>query len=189
MVGLLTKDYSQWLEDFLEQKDLAGKSLQQVLLEKSTMGRDETNRILNVIFSSLGEDLVGFEANEYGLPKELILNRTDGQYVIEIDWSPMVDGEDVVEKILVSIKDVTEIRKLRDESERQKSEMMYLEELAKIDSDKFSKFNSLANQFLDENFAEIDKDVVDKSVIDNIYINLHTLKALVEPISLMPSVI
>ena len=108
---VIQKDYSQHLEDILHTQDIAGATIEGLLLGDSTLNSDEKNIIEETIkFSMIGDELT-YLLNEHNLPKELTYsNLADQQKILEIDWGPIANSDDPeqVDKVLVCIRDVSE---------------------------------------------------------------------------------
>jgi HPt (histidine-containing phosphotransfer) domain-containing protein len=98
------------------------------LLEAMGLSREECSVVLSIVLSVLGEDELNLEFNFANLPRHL--NREGGR-ALEVDWLPvlgMVEGSErqVIRKILLAVRDVTEREKMRKVVQRKglESEMM-----------------------------------------------------------------
>jgi HPt (histidine-containing phosphotransfer) domain-containing protein len=100
-----------------------------VLLEALGLSREECSVVLSIILSVLGEDELNLEFNFANLPRHL---NHEGGRALEMDWLPVlgvVEGgseRQVIRKILLAIRDVTEREKMRKVVQRKglESEMM-----------------------------------------------------------------
>ncbi len=181
------KDYARYLENILEKDSLAGASFEEILLEKTTFGPDSKQRILTALEYSLGEDEVFFEANVSSLPQEMPIETESGLKMLDVDWSPMVDNEGRIEKILIGLKDVTEINRLRMEAERGRRNLRFLSEVIEVGPQRFLKFAGNAEQA----WSEIDQQIASSGgtlsgeAIRKIYIVLHTIKGITRSLNFL----
>ncbi len=178
---LVHRDYARYLETILELKDIGGKTLDGVLLQRAELGPDEKNRIVTAMEYSLGENELFFEANASAFPRELTLALPQQQKKnLDIDWVPVVDRDGNVEKILISVVDVTENLKLRAEAEATRRNMRCMAELIELGPKRFESFSQSASETwrsLDEIFARAQSQgSFGESDIREAYIHLHTLK-------------
>ena len=177
----LHKDYARYLETIVEDKDLAGKSFFDTLLAHVQLGDDEKNKIVTALEYSLGEDEILFEANASVLPRECVMNFVSTkQKTINLDWVPVIDNAGVVEKILVSMVDVTETLKLRAEAEAGRRNLRYLSEVIDLGPQKFVAFEHSADltwQTIKTILAQGETTgVLDAEQVRQIYVQLHTIK-------------
>jgi chemotaxis protein histidine kinase CheA len=81
-----------------------------------------------------------------------------------------------VERVLVTCKDVTEIRRYQKEAEHRQKELNYIAELINISQEKFSKFSASARHFIEENKRLLGTSVENNEVLKILFINMHTMK-------------
>ncbi|MDO9104963.1 MAG: Hpt domain-containing protein [Methylovulum sp.] len=94
-----------------------------------------------------------------------------------MDWSPIVNDHNVVEKILLIVQDVTELRTLELASTLQKEEMSIISQILKIYIGKFNDFIASADKFAAENRKLIEQSTGrDTDVIAALFRNMHTIK-------------
>jgi hypothetical protein len=99
------------------------------LLEALGLSCEECSMVEGIILSVLGEVEVSFELNVGNLPRHL--HARDGR-ALEVDWLPVLGQADgaserqVIKKILLAVRDVTEREKMREVAQRKdlESEMM-----------------------------------------------------------------
>jgi signal transduction histidine kinase len=170
------KDYSQHLEEMLRQSHLHNRPALPLLFQNSNLNEDEKQRVASVLDTCLGEDEMAFEANAHSLPREVHYEAPHPEQTFELDWNPMLNQTGEVERVLVTCKDVTEIRRYQREAEHRQKELNYIAELINISHEKFSKFSASAHHFIEENKRLIGTMVQSQDVLKILFINMHTMK-------------
>lgn len=100
------------------------------VLHKTTLKRDDQSSIQFAINACIGEDRIGFLGNYDVFPRELIWNKNEKtRLILEVDWNPIVNTDDIVTKLLVTFKDVTAYRAFKAESEERDLEVATLIEI------------------------------------------------------------
>ncbi len=174
---VIHKDYSKHLEELMNLPNLAKKPAVPLLLKGARLSEDVKGQIRSVFESSIGEDEIAFTANESCLPHEIVYDRGTSQQVFEFDWSPMINKSGKVERILVTCKDVSDLRRIQNDADLRKKELEYIGELINIPQDSFGKFASLFLELFRENQRLLLSNENFKQDLTRIlFINLHTLK-------------
>jgi len=122
---------------------------------------------------------MAFEVNEGNLARELCFQRPEDQtaHILEIDWNPIVNKQDVVEKMLVSLRDLTELRKLKSEAGQREEDMRILIELIQVPEEKFQRFLARTKEFISENRENITNvDGSHAELIKGLFMNMPTIK-------------
>jgi HPt (histidine-containing phosphotransfer) domain-containing protein len=174
------KDYSHHLLQLFEVQELTGCDGLQLLLERSDLEPDQKSQMESVLDAILGEDTLGFALNQATLPRDLVVARRDGTcMILDLGWSPIVDPEGKVEQLLVTVRDMTELRALELEARGKKEELQFIQELLNVSAPIYHRFSSNCRDFLNENRRlintchQLDKDW---EVLKILFINLHTMK-------------
>ena len=171
------KNHSNYLSEILGRSDFIGKSIHEVILNKSNLSTDQKSTVDSTIDFSLGEDIMNYELNEHGLVRNIEYNRKDEKRIIELDWAPIANEDGNVEKILVTLKDVTELRILEIEAQEQKKIMDIIAEVIDLQADRFISFVKVSSNFLSENKRLIEAaHEKDLEVLKILFINMHTMK-------------
>ena len=169
--------YSKHLEDIVDQREIAGQDLISLILVHSSLNQEQLSMIDSALTSSIGEDVLNFEANSCHLPHEFTYKVSQHEKILECNWSPVVNGQDIVEKVLLVLKDVTKLRKFEQESIEQKIELEYILEIVNVPVEKFAKFIVSAQMLLDENHRLLNcNELYDVEVIKILFVNMHTIK-------------
>ncbi|WP_144393851.1 HAMP domain-containing protein [Pleionea sediminis] len=176
--GVVHHEYAAYLEEILETKKIAKRNFMDLLFNQSNLGSDRLDQVSTAVESLLGSDEMMFEFNSHLLPTEYnILNDDKSVHkVVELDWDPIVfDGE--IDKIMVTVRDVTELKALQAAAESQKQELEIIGHILSVDTNKFNEFISTSYQFIDECRSLIEsKDEKDPDVVATLFRNMHTVK-------------
>ncbi len=74
----------------------------------------ETKSIIrSSLQAMLGEDLIAWEFNSAQLPLELPWKTGNEPRVVSLDWSPIPDGEQRIQSVLLTLRDITERKALQ----------------------------------------------------------------------------
>ena len=181
-VAVVGEDVSDYLSEFIDFKDSNGKSVTELIFANSDLSEDQKNQVDAFIMASINEDELNFSANLGVLPIEFkMTGRDNKQKIVEIDWNPVVNGEnDLLEKILVSMRDVTNLRKLQEDAKKQQEETSLISEVLNIDVRKFNRFiDSAIETFEDEIKILASNDDFDRAdFLRRLYVNTHTSKGI-----------
>ena len=177
--GLIMPEYSEHLEEIFEKQDLGGQDPFHLLFEGSTIASDKANQAITVVTNSLGEDILNFEANMDLLPSEVhFADEKDPEElkILQLEWDA-IEHNDEIDKILVTVRDVTELRKLEAIQARQKQELETIGQILAIVPDKFQSFVENCREFFTSSSKMLETDDV-KEVLAKLYMNIHTMKGM-----------
>lgn len=176
--GLIHPEYAAYLETIFETPSIANRNFVDLLFRNSSLSVDIIDAATTSVASIVGEDAMMYEFNSHLLVKELTL-KFDGKTdkLLELDWDPITDENDVVTKLMVTVRDVTELKALQAEAEGQKQELMMIGEILAVDGEKFNEFINGSYHFVDacRNIIQ-DTDEKDKEKIAELFRNIHTVK-------------
>jgi HPt (histidine-containing phosphotransfer) domain-containing protein len=179
--------YSDHLVQLLGKESITGQTLDQLLLKQSDLNADSKSQIEAALDATLGENSLAYEMNEDSLVKELSFQKSPDQdkSIFEVDWNPIVNKEDTVEKILVSLRDVTEVRRLKSVAEQREEDIRILIELVQIPEEKFQRFLAKTKEYIAENRDIIlNKSEPRAEIIRRLFMNMHTIKGAARTYSL-----
>ncbi|POZ61891.1 HAMP domain-containing protein [Chromobacterium alticapitis] len=166
-------EYSAHLEAILERRDIAGRDIMDALFAGSSLGADALSQVGAAIASCLGEDSMNFEFNRHLLVGEL---ERQGK-VLDLSWSVIVDEQDRVERLMLCVRDVTELKALAAEANEQKRELAIIGEILAVSQDKFHDFIAGAVRFISESEQLIRQyPNGDVEAVKQLFRNLHTIK-------------
>lgn len=175
------REYSAFIEDIFETQDVAGQNYNALLFNHSSLGSDALNQVSAAVTSLLGADEMMYDFNQHLLVKEFTITLVaSGQQahekILELDWDPIIN-DGIITKLMVTVRDVTELRSMQAAAEEQKRELEMIGQILRITPTKFSQFSENALHLLDQNEAIIqrqsDKDL---AVVATLFANMHTIK-------------
>ncbi|MFO1379914.1 MAG: ATP-binding protein [Chitinivorax sp.] len=174
----LHPEYSAYMKTIFETDDLAGKDVLEVLFANSTLGVDSKDQVAVALGAIVGEDAMMFDFNSHLLVGEMQLKGRDGHNkILQMNWSPIKNDADMVDKVLLIVQDVTHLRELELAAAHQKEELDLISQIIKISIGKFNDFIDSANKFIVENRELIEsKQSIDPEVIAALFRNMHTIK-------------
>jgi HPt (histidine-containing phosphotransfer) domain-containing protein len=185
-------EYSIFLESVFEKRDIAGQNVLDLLFEDCDLSADKVKQIESAIVSMIGDDEIMYQANGHLLVSEYVKYFFDGRLkTLELDWNIIVkDGE--IGKMMVTVRDVTIVRELQAEAEKQKIELSVIREILAIDPAVFDTLCERSLKMIRGCVHQLEVDVVqtpspedrnDNSsvdahmgMVDDILRQLHTIK-------------
>jgi signal transduction histidine kinase len=176
--GIIESSYSRHLEKIIETRNIAGHNVVDFIFANSNLNADQVSRVRSALSSSMGESALAYEINSAHFINEIEYTTVQkNKKIIEITWSPMLDKNDVTEKILVTMHDVTQLKSLERKNLQQQIELEYISEIMNVPADKFDQFIEMSRRFVEENQRLIDKNHTrDAEIIKILFINMHTIK-------------
>jgi len=173
-------EYSHYLEDILETKSIANTGAMETLFVGCNLGIDDLDQIEIVLMTSFGTRDFMWDANSHLLIKEFQKTMPNGVIkILELEWDPMLNEDNEVEKVMVTVRDVTQLRQLQLEAETQKRELEIIGQILAISNEKFLNFIEGSLKFFNENQALIEgRQITAKRVvtIETLFRNMHTIK-------------
>lgn len=170
-------EYSSYLEVILGTAHIGGRDVVELLFADSNLGSDTVNQVETALSAMIGEDSLGYEMNSHLLVDEIIKDCGDEKAILQIEWVPIANQQDIIEKILVIVQNVTEVRKLALEAKAQQEELDIIGQILKISMEKFNEFIDSAYRYIDENRAILKKaEHKDSELINALFRNMHTIK-------------
>ena len=176
--GNVHPEYSSYLESILEQDQLGGRPALELLCVGTDLGADALAQSDAAIHACIGEDRMNFEFNAHLLAREIRKTMPDGRVkILELLWAPICDDDDVVDKIMLCVRDVTELRQLAAASEHQKRELEMIGQILKVNQEKFHEFVASARQFIAENEHLLQGALrPTPEGVGQLFRNMHTIK-------------
>jgi HPt (histidine-containing phosphotransfer) domain-containing protein len=173
-------EYSAFLETIFETQDIAGKPLMDIVFARSSLGADALSQIEVTVGSCIGEDAMNYEFNAHLLATEFDIETRAGQHKsLELSWSPIANEADEVEKLMICVRDVTELKRLAKEASAQKRELEMIGEILGVTQEKFQEFVASSRSFLQENRALLftsGDGLPSAEQVQVLFRNMHTIK-------------
>lgn len=180
--GAVHHEYSEHLESILETREIAGRNAMELVLKDSSLGEDARAQVAAALSSCLGEDVMNFEFNSHLLPAEVQRRFADGRSkTLDLSWSPITAEDGTVMRLLLCVRDVTEMRKLALAASAQRRELAIIGEILALEPAKFERFIDGSQRYLADNLQAVRAtDGVDAgapaAVVDLLFRNMHTIK-------------
>ncbi|MBF0440864.1 MAG: hypothetical protein HQK54_03070, partial [Oligoflexales bacterium] len=154
---LINHEYSQHLETVLETSDIADKPFSEVFLSRVQMPVDQKQRLSQTLYMCLDEGFSTFLVNAHLLPREMIIETNNKKKVVQADWTSILDDDEMIEKILVSVRDVTELKKLEKQARRDQEELNIIKEITQLGMVQYNSFVSRGKRILKDNRAKLER--------------------------------
>lgn len=179
--GIIHPEFSEHLKTVLETGDIAGRDVMHVVFDGSGLGVDALNQMETAISACIGEDEMNFEFNAHLLPLEIDKTMLDGRTkVLDLNWSPITDETGTTLRLLLCLRDVTDLRALAKAADAQKKELALIGEILAVRQEKFQEFMGSAKEFIAENEALIitaaGTEATRKEAMGVLFRNMHTIK-------------
>ena len=171
---LIHDEYSSYLETILMKSDLTRRKID-ILFDKCNITSDQIDRTMATLGNSIGEHQLNFELNEHLLVKEIERCTKSGIQHLEIDWNPIFGEDNIINRMMVVVRDVTELKALQQQASKKEVEMKIVEEILNISSTRFMKYMESSKKMVAENYSLIKKGLTLKK-LPQLYRNMHTIK-------------
>jgi len=176
-------EYSDYLETLLETDRIGDLNVMDVVFSETNLGSDLLSQVDATISACIGEDLMNFEFNMHLLPGEIEKKMPNGNVkILELGWSPIANEHNVADRLMLCIRDVTELKALAKAADAQKRELAIIGEILSVREEKFHEFVSNALNFIEENEKLIAECGATpqaqkrQDVIGLLFRNMHTIK-------------
>lgn len=175
--GQVHPEYAAYCETIFETKEIAEQEAMALLFARSNLGSNVTDQIKTALDALLGEDEMMWDFNSHLLVNEAQIAFEDGrEKTLEFDWDPIV-LEDEIDKIMVTVRDVTALRSLQAEADAQKHELEIIGQILAVEESKFADFIHSSHGYI-EKCEGLIKANSSKSleVVAELFRNMHTVK-------------
>jgi len=171
-------EYSAYLATLLEDHDIAHRNVMELLFRNTSLDADSVDQIEAAIGACLGEDPMNFEFNSHLLVTEFDKTLRCGRVKsLALTWSPICDEHGIIDRLMLCVRDVTELKRLEGEADARKRELQMIAEILAVPQEKFHPFIDGARGFLDENRRLLEAtDQPREDTVNRLFRNLHTLK-------------
>ena len=176
--NIVHPEFSAFLSSILETEAIAGCPLMDLMFRDTTLSSDVYAQIETITSTCLGEDAINFDLNAHLLVGEIERHMPDGRVkILDLNWSPIVGEDGCIDRLMICVRDVTELRKLASEAREQRRELEMIGEILAITQEKFHEFIQNSLRLVDDNEQIIRQHVEAHSeIINNLFRNMHTVK-------------
>lgn len=173
---LIHPEYSKHLEQILGASNLQYKDFFEIVVNPLSVGVDAKAQLKATIESAIGEDPFGFDCNKGKLFREAQHEVSGRQKILEFDWDPIMSDDGFeVEKLMVTVRDVTAVRALEAEADKQKEELEMIGEILSLNLKTFQNFLKSSDGFITQNKELIHKERKPE-IVAQLFRNMHTIK-------------
>ncbi|EEA02537.1 putative CheA signal transduction histidine kinase [Burkholderia sp. H160] len=171
-------EYSAYLEAIFETQDIAGRPLLDLVFGGTDISSDTLAQIEAALQACIGEDGMNFAFNQHLLVNEIAKPMADGRVkTLDLSWSAITDENDIVLRLMLCVRDVTELRALAVEAGEQKRRLEMIGEILAVSQEKFHHFVESATGFISENERIIRQHhEPSHEAVAELFRNMHTVK-------------
>lgn len=173
---LIEAEYSRHTEAWLGEQQLGGKPFPDVFLNHLVLGEDAKALIISALQAIMDEPHENFEFNGFHLPQEARLLTASGTKDIVLDWTPILNNEGRVVRILIAFHDVTELRSLKQEQASQSRMLIRLNQLLSADDMALRVFLIHGRRTMDFMYDPITAGRDIPLLVQRLFVDFHTLK-------------
>jgi GAF domain-containing protein/HPt (histidine-containing phosphotransfer) domain-containing protein len=176
--GVVHPEYSAYLETILEVRELAHRNVMELLFSNTSLDADALTQLHAAIGACIGAEQMNYEFNAHLLVSEFDKTLPNGRVKsLALSWSPICDEHGVVEKLMLCVRDVTELKHLGDEANTRKRELQMIGEILAVAQEKFHAFVASARDFIEENRRLLEQaSEPDADTANHLFRNMHTIK-------------
>ena len=108
------RELSQFLAKFygVALESLVGRDLIDLVFSHSQLSPDQLAILRAVLSATVGEDMIAWELNGDHLPREQLVQVGGSPRIVALDWNAITDKRGVVQRIMLSLRDLTHQRDL-----------------------------------------------------------------------------
>ncbi|TDV03995.1 HAMP domain-containing protein [Paraburkholderia caballeronis] len=171
-------EYSAYLEAIFETNEIAGQPVMDLVFSHTDLDANALSQVDAAIYACLGEDSINFAFNQHLLVNEITRTMPDGRKkILDLSWSAITDETDTVVRLMLCVRDVTELRELAAEAGEQKRQLEMIGEILSVSEEKFHHFVESSTSFIQQNERIISQDACpDSAAIAELFRNMHTIK-------------
>lgn len=184
--GVLTIDrdlrieprYSARLPELVGLGELTGRDASTVLFRDAELTADERASHDAALRVSFGAPALFATVNWVHLVRRMNRSLGDGSVrSFELDWSPLVDEQDDVVRVLATVRDVTALRALEREASERGRELERLREILQAGVPEFQRFCRESRATIADNRVQLEgSDRLSADTTARVFRHLHTLK-------------
>lgn len=176
--GLIHKEYAAYLEQIFETDRIADRNFADLLFSNTSLGTDAIDQNVTAVDAIVGEDEMMFDFNSHCLTPEMVIKLSDDrEKILEMDWDPIANEDGEIERLMVTVRDVTELKALEAEAKDQKQELEIIGEILSVEANKFDDFLNTSKNFLSRCHSIIEETrEKNQDAIAELFRNMHTVK-------------
>ncbi|NRA63979.1 MAG: Hpt domain-containing protein [Pseudobacteriovorax sp.] len=176
-------EYSKFTEDIagMEGASLSGLDFFEAIIPKFDIDALSLSQTKNVLLSSIGEDLLQYQANIHLMPQRLKTKRSDREKVryFDVVWIPMVD-QDIILNFSVLMFEITKIIQLEKKHQIDQKLQKIVLEMVVIESNRISDFIKVSDDIIETIAPMVLQKEGSKGhdSLNDLYASFHSLKGM-----------
>jgi predicted ATPase/HPt (histidine-containing phosphotransfer) domain-containing protein/two-component sensor histidine kinase len=175
--GVAHSEFSRHLTTILGTQKIAGANVGELLFKNSRMTDERIHLIKTFLDCTVGEPSISFALNKSLLVHEIEFVADGGTRILELDWDPIVNKYDTIEKVMLTLRDVTELRKLQSETAHHQRELTLIGQLLNVTPETYQRYVRSFKGYFEKSLslARVRSENSPESV-EHIFRNVHTIK-------------
>jgi predicted ATPase/GAF domain-containing protein/tRNA A-37 threonylcarbamoyl transferase component Bud32/HPt (histidine-containing phosphotransfer) domain-containing protein len=177
--NMIHPEYSNYLETIFERDKIQFLSVKELLFDNSDLSEDKIQQALSALDASIREPDIAYACNDHLLVSE-VCKRFDGgrTKILELSWSPIVNDDGMVEQVMVAVRDVTQLRELKKQAEKQQRELNMMSQILDVNEFQFLNLIEDAKGYLASSRKILDTGAQKprEPLIGELYRYMHTIK-------------
>jgi HPt (histidine-containing phosphotransfer) domain-containing protein len=178
-------EYSMALERILESAHIEGRDVFQLLFAHSSVAMDVQAQMRSALEFSFGESDLNFEANKDLLVHEFQTSIRGEIKVLALGWSAVVTENNQVDKVLLTVSDVTQVKRLERESQMAKLRTKIIEAVMNGSVTRIQDFVVGAQDALRPFVDAMKVEQLSEEQLAALYREVHTIKGNARTFDLM----
>lgn len=171
-------EYSHSLETILGRGQLEGQDIVTLLAHSSDLDSQTISCLRSSLEASVGSNVLNFEVSDWALVRDVRRQVGTKSTFLEIDWTPILDANEDILRMMITIRDVTVVRELRAAAEADAQARQVLHEIVSMSPvAKYYDFMRSCWRYFNE-CVEIlrSENPMESKQLDSLKRNLHTIK-------------
>ncbi|MBF0351904.1 MAG: Hpt domain-containing protein [SAR324 cluster bacterium] len=170
-------EYSAFVERIFDTENIANRDVLELVFTDTNLGPDQLNQLDTAIGSCIQEDVANFICNRHLFIQQAQKEIHGKTRHLDFTWSPICNENEEIEKILLCVRDVTELKYLQAQALEQRTELEMIGEILALSSSQFQAFLESGDQFIRENKTSLaGQHNQNSETLDTLFRNMHTLK-------------
>lgn len=129
---------SPYLLEIFGITSVEGRSLGDLLF--GTQKSDATAQCLSALDAILGSSDLNFDFNRFLLPRDHVITVNGRTRILDLSWSPVISDAGTVEKMVLCVRDITEIQAVRALARSNQETVRCLQELMSCEASTYNLF-------------------------------------------------
>ncbi|MBF0442356.1 MAG: GAF domain-containing protein, partial [Oligoflexales bacterium] len=177
--GIIHPEYSKHLETILETSEIRFMDVGRLLFSNTNLSSEEIAKTVSTLIFVLEQSSVSYIMNSHLLIRECHKRMPDGRVkILEIDWSPIENEDEIIERMMVTVRDVTLVRELMTRTREQQRQLSIIGQILAVSENIFSNFIENVRRYLKEchELSESAETADNDESLKAMFRHMHTIK-------------